>query len=600
VSPRAISFAACALVLGIFGWAAHSGVLESVSPSAADTYYNLLAQGFRAGHVSLEKDVPLGLAALGDPYDPAANALYRSARYRLHDLSYYRGRLYLYFGVTPVLVLFWPFAALSGHYLYHRQAAAVFCALGFLAAAWLLHVLRRRYFSGIGAGVMAACALALGLASGLPLLLSRAEVYEVAIGCGYMLAILGLAAMAACLHATGWKRLAWLAATSLACGLAVGARPSLLPGVLILLLPVFTGCGELAPGARPSRPALKLILAGLVPFACCGAGLALYNYERFGRISEFGQRYQLAGISGRDLAEHFSPRYFWFNVRVYFLAPVHWIRSFPFVGGIAVPPLPVGHRQVEDPFGVLANVPIVWFALAAPLAWWGRPADERAKLRWLAVALAWLAGSAILVVCLLDGSCSRYEVDFLPELIFLAVLGILGLERALAGRPGMRRGVRVIWGLLLGVSVAFNLLAAVEHYAEARCDTGIVLMQEDRMPEAVQAYRDALRVKPDYVDAHTNLGVALSRLGRLPEAMEQYEDSLRLVPGNTPARIDLGNALAQSNRWTEAIGQYERALQLDPGNADVHYNLALVLQSVGRTDEARAQRAEAARLESRR
>src|SRR5271169_6233704 len=139
-------------------------------PSAAETYYNLLVRGFRAGQLSLKKEVPPGLAQLPDPYDSAANADYQSEPYRMLDMSYYKGKLYLYFGVTPALILFWPYVALTGHYLLHKQAVAIFCALGFLASVGLLRALWQRYFAEVNVAVVAACALALGLATGIPLL----------------------------------------------------------------------------------------------------------------------------------------------------------------------------------------------------------------------------------------------------------------------------------------------------------------------------------------------------------------------------------------------------------------------------------------------
>jgi len=66
----------CALVIGIYAYTAHSGFLASTSLNAADDYYNLLVQGFRAGQLSLKKQVPPGFAQLADPYDRAANAPY--------------------------------------------------------------------------------------------------------------------------------------------------------------------------------------------------------------------------------------------------------------------------------------------------------------------------------------------------------------------------------------------------------------------------------------------------------------------------------------------------------------------------------------------
>ena len=150
------------------------GSIGTVGRSAASTHYNSLVDGFRPASL-IKRGCPLGLTRLADPYDPAANVRFRFGPDQLHDLSYYKGRLYMYFGVTPALILFWPFAALTGDYLFRRQAAAIFCAIGFLTSAALFFALWRRYFAGVSVGVVAACTLALGLATGAPVLLSQAE-----------------------------------------------------------------------------------------------------------------------------------------------------------------------------------------------------------------------------------------------------------------------------------------------------------------------------------------------------------------------------------------------------------------------------------------
>ena len=180
------------LVIGMYACTTPLGKLESLSSNPADTYYNLLVQGFRDGHLSLKKEIPTGFARLADPYDPAANRPYRGLPHRMRDLSYYRGKLYLYWGVTPAVVLFWPYAVLTGHYLSDRSAVAICCALGFLFSVGLLRGLWRRYFAEVSVAVVVACVLALGLTTGVPTLLPRSDIYEIAISCGYMLAMLAL------------------------------------------------------------------------------------------------------------------------------------------------------------------------------------------------------------------------------------------------------------------------------------------------------------------------------------------------------------------------------------------------------------------------
>jgi tetratricopeptide (TPR) repeat protein len=542
-----------------------------------------LVQGFRAGQLSLKKEVPPGFAQLTDPYDPTKNVLYQLPPYGMLDMSYYKGRLYLYFGVTPALILFWPYMVITGHYLSYGQAGVIFCTVGFLASVYLLCALWRRYFAEVSVCVVAAGTLALGLASGVLVMLGRCKHNDVPISCGYALTMLALAAIWKALHEPE-RRCWWLAAASVAYGLAVGARPSLLFGAAVLLVPV-------AQAWRERRTMLAPLLAAAGPIVFIGLGLMLYNLLRFDSPFDFGFRYQLVE-KGHLTRQFFSLRYLWFNFRVYLLAPARWSARFPFVHDITVPPTPRGYDRVENPFGVLTNIPIVWLALAAPLAWRRRSGQAWPVLRWFVMAVALLFGISVLTAGLFCSAINRYEVDFLPALVLLAVSGILSLERALSERPMWRRAARWGCGLLLGFSVAFNLLAGAKLCAEAQYDLGVALFQAGKVPEAIGHYKRALRLKPDYTGAHYNLGLALARLGRLPEAIGHYERALQIPPDYTDtgsyAEIhnDLGLALVQLGRVPEAIEHYEEALRIQPDYAAAHYNLGLALLQQGRLPEA--------------
>ncbi|HUI08406.1 MAG TPA: tetratricopeptide repeat protein [Verrucomicrobiae bacterium] len=582
---RGILAAVCALVIGTYAGTARSGLLELLSLNAADTYYNSLVQGFRAGQLSLRKEVPPGFTQLTDPYDPDANAPYRAPPYRMLDMSYYKGRLYLYFGVTPALLLFWPFAALTGHYLFHRQAVVIFCAIGFLASVGLVQALWRRYFAEVSVRVVAAGVLALGLATGVPVMLQRSDVYEVPISCGYMLTMLALGAIW-CSLCKPERRGRWLAAASVAYGLAVGARPSLLVGAAILLVPV-------AQAWRKRQRIGALLLAAVGPITLIGLGLMLYNYLRFDNPFEFGWRYELAGDHGQGIMRHFSLRYLWFNFRVYFLEPAPWSSHFPFVREITAPPSPAGQGWFEIPFGVLTNIPVVWLALAMPMGRRDRSMEERSILRGIVTAVALFFGICAFMACLFFSACIRYEVEFLAPLVLLAVVGILGLERTLAtpgawlaGRPARRLAARWTWGLLLSVSVAFNLLTCVLYRADGRYWMGVLLAQQGHVSEAIQIYEDVLRIRPDFAQAHNNLGAALEKIGRRQEAMGQYEQAVHIKPDYALAHYNLGVALGQAGKTQEAILHLKLALQLKPDYAEAHYSLGLAMAHLGRIQEA--------------
>ncbi len=574
---RGVLGAVCVLVVGVYASGSRSGTLELSATKASDTYYNLLVQGFRDGQLSLKTEVPTGLLHLADPYDPTANTLYQDPPYQLHDLSYYKGRVYLYFGPTPALILFWPFVALTGHYLFHREAVPIFCAIGFLASVGLLCALWRRYFSRVNVWVVAACALALGLATGVPALLARAEVYEVAIACGYMLTMLALGAIWCALH-NPERRCQWLAAASLAYGLAVGARASLLFGGIFLLLPVVQAWRE---RRRIGAP----LTAATVPIVLIGLGLMLYNARRFDNPFEFGMRYQLGG-ERQDVMQFFSPRYFWFNLQAFFLRPAQWSGRFPFVHDIAMPPVPSGHQRPESPFGVLTNIPLVWLALAIPAAWCGRSREELRGLRVFLATVAVLFGICTMTLLLFRAANFRYEVEFLPALLLLSVAGVLGLECALVDQPVLRRAARLGWGLLLGFSIAFNLLAVVKPYADTHNNLGIVLQQRGKIEDAIAQYEHALRISPNYAEAHNNLAAALLQAGRPQEAIEHLVQALRIKPDYAEAHNNIGNALFAAGRIEDAIAQYQQALSIKPDYTEAHNNLGVALFLLGKAEEA--------------
>ena len=579
----------CAMVIGVYAYAAYSGFMARPDQQAVDAHYNQLVEGFQAGQLNLKVSVPAGLTQLANPYDPNANALYRSAKYGLDDLSYYKGKLYLYFGVTPALLLFWPFVALTGHYLYDAQAVVIFCALGFLGSVGILCAVRRRYFPEVSIWVVAAGALALGLAPGVPMLLPRSNVNEAANSCAYMLTMLALGAIWCALHAPE-RRWRWLAGGSVAYGLAVGARPTLVFGAIILLAPVVQAW-------RERRAVWPLLLAATMPITLIGLGLMLYNARRFDSPFEFGMRSCLT-IEPLFAQQFFHMRYLWFNFHIYFLEPLRWGTHFPFVHGVMAHHRPSGYARVEAPYGIPTSVPLVWLALAVPLSWRDRPREAASILRWFGMVVGLQFAISALTIGFYNNAIDRYEVDFLPSLMLLAVVGIFGLERALVDRRRWRCVARWGWGLLLGFSVAFNLLASVKRCADVYDNAGVSLQELGKIPEAVELFQRTLRINPDFADAHLKLGDIFLQEGNVRDAIGHYEQVLRIDNDSAVAHFDLGLALMELGKQPEAAEQYEQALRIRPDFAEAHLNLGVALEKLGRTVDAIGHYEEALRIKS--
>jgi tetratricopeptide (TPR) repeat protein len=247
----------------------------------------------------------------------------------------------------------------------------------------------------------------------------------------------------------------------------------------------------------------------------------------------------------------------------------------------------------EHPFGVLTNVPLTWLALAVPLILWNRSATTRSMLRCFLGAVAVLFGICALTIGLYFTMCLRYEVEFAGVLVFLATIGILGLERVLASQPAWRRLARFGWVLLLAFSTAFNLLASLGLRADARTNLGAALLKRREVDPAISAFQEALKIKPEDVAARIGLGAAFRQKGRLDEAIAQYQLALRIQPDEAQAWINLGNIFQKKGDLAEAIAKYQKALQISPESAEAHYDLASAFRQNGRTDDVISQLEEA-------
>jgi tetratricopeptide (TPR) repeat protein len=461
-----------------------------------------------------------------------------------------------------------------------------FLSLGFLVAAGLISEAWRRYFSEVSVWVPAVGILSLGLALGaLEAEWWWCDVFQVAQNSAFAFTMLALAGIWCALHDSK-RQILWLLLGSLAYGLAIGSRPSALFGAIILLLPVAQAWrAATEPGLR-WRAGLFLV-AALGPLMLIGFGLMLYNFLRFDNPFEFGWRYMLGLPTSQSAGSQFDLRFFGYNFWYYYFEPMKWSGHFPFLETFLPPPAPSGHARGEQYCGgiILVNYPLLWLALAAPLAWKGRPLKEYSFLRWF-VGVAFL----LFVICALTFSfflcCeSRYELDFLPAGMLVSVIGILGLERALAGFPAWRWIGRAVWCVLLAYSVTVSILATVEGHARSIYFTGNFLVNQGRTGEAIEEFQKALVFEPGSATFHYALANALFLEKRADESIIQYQKALEIKPDMAEARSNLGYVLLQLGRVDEAITNFQKALDIEK-NYQVYYNLGYAYRRNGMATNA--------------
>jgi tetratricopeptide (TPR) repeat protein len=141
-----------------------------------------------------------------------------------------------------------------------------------------------------------------------------------------------------------------------------------------------------------------------------------------------------------------------------------------------------------------------------------------------------------------------------------------------------------------GVAVVLALAAGAEVWRLNKvrwlADEASAAFRAGRAEEALEGYRELLRLSPGDASARRREAIALATLGRMDEALVSFGRSVALSPRDAAARDDYGRGLLMAGRLDEAATQLEAARALTPDDPQVLFMLARVRSSQGRRSEA--------------
>lgn len=107
--------------------------------------------------------------------------------------------------------------------------------------------------------------------------------------------------------------------------------------------------------------------------------------------------------------------------------------------------------------------------------------------------------------------------------------------------------------------------------------------------EAVAAYQQALRLRPDYPEVVNNLGLVYAARGEFDLAEVLYRGLLADNPDYFDAHINFGNLLLDTGRAGEAHYYFRRTVSMRPDSALAHNRLGAALRNRARVREAIAE-----------
>lgn len=252
-------------------------------------YYGL-TESLTKGKFYLMLEPSEKLKSLKNPYD----SYYRKKkldRYKDYywDTAYYKGKYYVYFGITPVLVLFLPYYMLMKTHLPIPISIIIFSFLSIVGIFYLLYQIIRKWFYKTSFINYLLLSLLFISSCGLFYLVKRPTFYHIPITCGLMFLFWGLGFWISSTISSKYRK-SKLAIGSLFLALVVGARPQFFAA--ICLAPFFF-FDDIKKGKLFSKKSKKETICLLLPMIIFALFIMYYNYARFSSIFDFGANYNL-------------------------------------------------------------------------------------------------------------------------------------------------------------------------------------------------------------------------------------------------------------------------------------------------------------------
>jgi tetratricopeptide (TPR) repeat protein len=223
-------------------------------------------------------------------------------------------------------------------------------------------------------------------------------------------------------------------------------------------------------------------------------------------------------------------------------------------------------------FGVIAPIALVGLAL-------GWPRRRRLSLLYLVLGAYTLSVSLFFVL-------ARYRLPAVSLLLVFAAGALVELFDAWRER---KRKV-----FLVAAVAAVPALLVVHHPSAEESgpmspgmytNLGMAYLNDGRIPDALAAQREAVRLAPGWADARYNLANVLYRSGNRAEALTELREVVRLNPDYAEAWSYIGNLLEEEDRLDDSAEALRTALRLQPGRPEHLYNLARVLGELHRSAE---------------
>jgi tetratricopeptide (TPR) repeat protein len=122
--------------------------------------------------------------------------------------------------------------------------------------------------------------------------------------------------------------------------------------------------------------------------------------------------------------------------------------------------------------------------------------------------------------------------------------------------------------------------------ADAYYALGLVYRDWGKADDEIQAYKQAIRLRPDYVSAFERLAAQYFKSKKYGEAIETFKQVATLKPADPSVQNSIGETYLAMGKLTEALEPLRQAIRLKPDFGRAYFNLGKCFLSLGNRDAA--------------
>ncbi len=116
--------------------------------------------------------------------------------------------------------------------------------------------------------------------------------------------------------------------------------------------------------------------------------------------------------------------------------------------------------------------------------------------------------------------------------------------------------------------------------AEIHNKLGFIYFLQTRYPEAIRAFKEALRLKPGLFTSNLGLGMSLFRYSSFEEAVVPLKAAHDLNPADPQGMFFLGSTYLSLERFEEAVPLFLQLVRVSPQDQDALYALTLAAEKL--------------------